>query len=59
MRKIIEYNLADAFPEELAEVVNRAIKAGWQPFGSVFKDHDRCYQPLAKYAPVITRKERP
>lgn len=49
-QKITKYQLADAFPEELPEVVNRAIADGWQPFGGTFKISDRCFQPIVRYA---------
>lgn len=55
-KQIIAYQLADAFPEELPGVVNRAIADGWQPFGNVFTISDRIFQPVVKYASSDNKK---
>ena len=49
-KRIIAYELADAFQDEIAEMVNRAIADGWQPFGNAFTIKDRIFQPVVKYA---------
>lgn len=50
MRHIIAYTLCDAFPEEMHEVVARAIKEGWEPIGGPVFQSDRMYQAVVKYA---------
>ena len=50
MRHIIAYTLCDAFPEEMHEVVARAIKEGWEPIGGPVFQSDRMYQSVVKYA---------
>ena len=44
MKHIIAYTLCDAFPEEMHEVVGRAIKEGWEPIGGAVFQSDRLYQ---------------
>ena len=56
--RIIEYSMADAFYDEIAEVMNRATAAGFTPFGNPLVWGDRIYQPLAKYDVKEAKNQR-
>ncbi|MEK6817676.1 MAG: DUF1737 domain-containing protein [Nanoarchaeota archaeon] len=54
MKKIIEYKIMwGEMDSVLEEKVNKEIKEGWQPFGSVFmrptEKTDYFHQPMVKY----------
>lgn len=55
---IIEYSMADAFYDEIAEVMNRATAAGFVPFGNPMVWGDRIYQPLVKYGEKEAKNQR-
>ena len=55
-QNIIAYQMADAFQDEIVEMVNKAISAGWQPFGNAFTIKDRIFQPVVKYASSGNKK---
>ena len=55
-KRIIAYEMADAFQDEIVEMVNKAITDGWQPFGNAFTIGDRIFQPVVKYASSDNKK---
>lgn len=55
-KQIIAYQMADAFQDEIVEMVNKAIADGWQPFGNAFTIRDRIFQPVVKHASSGNKK---
>lgn len=50
MRTVTEYIVMSGTRQEICRRVNKAIKIGYQPYGSLMTENNSFHQPMVKYA---------